>query len=120
LLREQKNATTIDDWYLLKDRRIASQLNNGVTTSPVVEIDGRFVKTESGSVYRLGKLDASVAKILSVIATEDTPFDEENPLQRIDELFYASSLAKGDSREVSVLCAREITCLVSKHVHSWH
>lgn len=102
LLREQKNATTIEEWYLLKDRRIASLVNNGVTTSPVVEIDGRFVKTETGSIYRLGKLDSGTAKILSIIS-KDVAFDEENPLERLDELFYASSLSKGDSREVKYL-----------------
>lgn len=65
---------------------------------------GRIVKTESGSIYKLGKLDPLTAKIFALVSP--VPFDDEAPLAHLEQLLYASSLARGAAREVCTrLCS---------------
>lgn len=55
-----------------------------IRTSYVVEVKGRIVKTWSGSVYRLGKIDPAFRKFLK---KKRPDWDWRNPITMIGEDF---------------------------------
>lgn len=52
---------TIDMWMIRDSGRIYFEIAKGIIrTTPVVQIDGDLITTQSGSVYRLGTMDPLV------------------------------------------------------------
>lgn len=86
----------IDCWFTTRDPFDAPEIGprivgtragdppgRQVVTSTVEEIDGRYVKTMSGSVYELGEPDPDFVKFLR---ENGYPFDPENPIRRVDKI----------------------------------
>jgi hypothetical protein len=84
----------LNEWFLMSGRRIAALANGGVTTSPIEEVTGRLVTTESGSRYKLGTIEPSTLRVFNAVSKVE--FDPEQPLDDLEALFYASSLARGE------------------------
>lgn len=100
---------TIDSWYLDDAGRIASSdpsLSNAQTavpvrTSPLKGANGLFVYTSSGSVYRLGQMDARVSQIFARIYPSEN-FDPDAPLSDPNArraLRYAARIVHGEAGE---------------------
>jgi len=52
---------TIDMWMIRDSGRVYFEIAKGIIrTTPVVQIDGDLITTQSGSVYRLGTMDPLV------------------------------------------------------------
>jgi len=62
-----------------------------IATSPIVEVDGRFVQTASGSVYELVDADPDFVAFLK---SKGYPFDPENPIKLVSK-FQDLTVVKG-------------------------
>ena len=71
----------IDGWYVDIGMRIyyEDKIKREVyRTTPIDAIDGNIVTTSSGTVYKLGKMDVLIAKLLiNVGISESAPLEEE-------------------------------------------
>ena len=71
-------APEIRTLHLSGDRTPENGLHNPVTTTRVVEVSGRTVKTRSGSMYILGEPDK---EYLTWLDQNKIAFDPENPIK---------------------------------------
>ena len=80
----------VDKWCIVEgymDRiRLAGFVADGslkgrhIVTSYIVDVEGREVKTKSGSTYRLGKIDPNYRKWLK---TDRPNWDWRNPIKKM-------------------------------------
>lgn len=93
-------ARKIGCWFTTRDDYDAPELGprivgtregetKQVRTATVVEVDGRFVKTASGSVYELGDADPDFVRHLEA---SGYAFDPENPIRLLRSLAERTEL----------------------------
>lgn len=70
------------------------------STSIVVDVDGRHVKTQNGSVYMLGTLDANISSVLERVGFK---IDQDNPLtvDSAEPLLYAERVVYGKAGQLA-------------------
>lgn len=51
-----------------------------ITTSPITEISGRFIRTQTGSIYRLGEPSDAYMAFMQEYYGPDWTFDPDNPI----------------------------------------
>ena len=77
----QSHAWCIEDWCVrggqIIGRLVGVDTPKSLVSSQVVEIEGRFVRTMSGSVYKLGKPDA---EYLAELRHGGHEYDPEEPM----------------------------------------
>jgi hypothetical protein len=77
-------------WHLKRD--CAIHISNGGHSSTVIEVQGKMIKTASGSRYCLGELDP---KIIHVLKQNGIGFNSQEPLSAPYDLLLAESIVYG-------------------------